>query len=314
MKLADLLARELESWPDCVSIVQDYDGEIGTYEIDNPFLVDGDQNRNVWHHNGHIRNINLTGCIVASDAATAIITRAQWQSARDKLKGETKVPKANKDGWIRHRGGKCPVAIGETVELRHREGKRTIHVVCDTDEADEVWEHVGDEDDIMAYRIHAPEQAISDDAVIDLCVVCADDEMPAATLDNPLAWRDRIKEIDTTVEALEDERSALIQRLADEGLALLRVDGKPMPSEPIKAEDSAQGDMGDWRNWRAGDQIEHVEGGWADFTKGRLYTVTEVGEDYVSTHDDVEPRNLDVDETYIFSDGRFPAFKWHHRP
>ena len=42
-----------------------------------------------------------------------------------------------------------------------------------------------------------------------------------APVDGPLQWRDRVTEIDRTVEALEEERASLVQKLADEGFALI---------------------------------------------------------------------------------------------
>ena len=85
-------------------------------------------------------------------------------------------------------------------------------------------------------------------------------------LEGPLKWRDRIKEIDITVDDLEIERADMIQRLADEGLALLRVDGKAVPKQPVE-------DVSDWRNWRVGDTIEAIDksGG---YSPGNLYEIS----------------------------------------
>lgn len=226
------------------------------------------------------------------------------------------MPKANKDGWIRHRGGKCPVADGAAVEIRMRDGRfgdSSMYMSLD-------WEHDGDPGDIMAYRIHAPEQVeqkVDTAGMIEQgwieplkakeeCLILdyKPTESPSlyaqqagrAYRDNPLAWRDRIKEIDATVVALEDERSALIQRLADEGLALI--------SEPIKAEDSAQGvDMSDPGKWKAGDMIISLEEE-EDISIGGTYQITEIYGNDVIFRDNAGDRRSRCASDY----------KWHSRP
>jgi len=62
----------------------------------------------------------------------------------------------------------------------------------------------------------------------------------------PVQWRDRIREIDTTFEAMTAERAELVSKLAGEGFALIAV-----AAEPVE-------DMGDWRNWKVGDILEVV--------------------------------------------------------
>lgn len=159
----------------------------------------------------------------------------------------------------------------------------------------------------MAWRPHKAEQSpnlISFHGVEAIPV--HDTPMPAANpIDGPLQWRDRITEIDTTVVALEDERAGLIQRLADEGLALLRVDSKP-----IKAEDSAQGeDMSDPWNWKKGDIVEATEACYGQFS---------IGSQYVLRHD-YNPQEghamVEEDDRGSTSNGWSPErFKWHSRP
>src|SRR6185437_15539298 len=95
----------------------------------------------------------------ASDWKTAIVTRADWQAAKDKLEGKTvKKPNANKDGFIRHRGGKCPVEAGTLVDVRHRDGDIFLaEPACGLGRA-ETWAHSNHKGDIMAYRIHTPSE------------------------------------------------------------------------------------------------------------------------------------------------------------
>lgn len=233
MKLVELLARELKAWPNGVTITQDYDGDVGLYSISNPDATEGSA---VWRFPGHIRNLEHLSKI-ATDHATAIVTREMWESERARIAEPAK--KASKDGWIRHRGGKCPVDGEVKVETRQRGGQIVIESAQDF-----WWEHRGNNGDIMAYRVHKPaEQGIyaddKDESSEPVQVTYVDS-------DGPLQWRDRIIEIDRTVEGLEEERVSLVQRLEAEGLQLLPVSARPAE------------DMSDWRNWKVGDMAEVI--------------------------------------------------------
>jgi hypothetical protein len=236
MKLVELLARELKAWPNGVTITQDYDGDVGLYSISNPDATEGSA---VWRFPGHIRNLEHLSKI-ATDHATAIVTREMWESERARIAEPAK--KASKDGWIRHRGGKCPVDKGVLVDVRFRSGD------IETSDDWPRWDHKDHPRAIMAYRLHKPEiqQASVENveafnAQADITVNMRDPHT-----ENPLIWRDRIREIDATVEALEEERASLVQRLEDEGLQLLPVSARPAE------------DMSDWRNWKVGDMAEVI--------------------------------------------------------
>lgn len=318
MKLVDLLARELESWPDGLVAYQDHDkevrfmGGVTSYDFYAKELAEEDTDTS------------------APDGIpySGPVTQEQWQSARDKLKGETKVtkPKGNKDGWVRHRGWKCPVEKGAMVSVRLRDGTIRPQVYATGGPSEGYWKHRNSREDIMAYRIRTPEQA--EPSIVEhtgelpsmkasdlesagqpVSYLMINDFPLQSAFDGPLQWRDRIKEIDATVVALEDERSALIQRLADEGLALLRVDGKPMPSEPIKAEDSAQGeDMSDPAKWKVGDIITFTGVSDECFTNGCQYELLAYEAkaiNAVTVKEDDEGDENGWREYY---------FKWHSRP
>lgn len=55
--------------------------------------------------------------------------------------------------WKRHRGGKCPVKVGETVEFRVRSGEVVTSKINVALSKNYVWEHIKDNTDIMAYRV-----------------------------------------------------------------------------------------------------------------------------------------------------------------
>ena len=126
----------------------------------------------------------------------------------------------NAEGWIRHRGGKCPVEAGVKVDYRMRDGE----IDCFGHEAGRLqWGHEPDDCDIMAYRLHKPAEQVE---------ACSKpDPRDSAKRDSDyVCWmRDRITEIDATTQALTAERAELVQKLASEGFALIgREPGAPI--------------------------------------------------------------------------------------
>lgn len=145
------------------------------------------------------------------------------------------------------------------------------------------------------------------------------EEMERKFEEGPIQWRDRILEIDAArkeeearhcaaMAAYDDERASLVAKLKAEGFVLIQSDAAN------SGEESAQQDMSDWRNWKEGDSVMMLENDWTDFTVGSLYTISGIEKGGVRMNDDIENRYLTVDGETVFSDGRFPAFKWHSRP
>lgn len=238
-KLVEILAVELKEWPEGVSfVVQDKDGKVKFEKAVTPKMGSSDE---VWMRTNPCGDFTCDK--VSRDWHSSIVTRAQWEAERAKLSNQ----KANAQGWIRHRGGKMPVSACKLVEIRTRGGE---FEVCRASGFD--WAAEG-KDQIMAYRLHEPEQAAAPEVT--------------AQNDGPLQWRDRITEIDREVESLEEERASLIQKLADEGLQLLR-------DFAIKALESAgQPDMSDWRNWREGDMVEIIDDGGCANPVGSVFAI-----------------------------------------
>ena len=154
MKLIDLLVQELpkrDRWPDgALNATQDKDGEVCFSEGAIPEFgfaswTGGDWCGNEFH------------TITASDYATAIITREQYESAL-----------AASEGWIDWHGGECPVDSDAIVEVKYR--KPNPYQFNNDRAGDFNWSHDGFDGDIIAYRLQQQtksEQACDDAAETD---------------------------------------------------------------------------------------------------------------------------------------------------
>lgn len=309
MKLVEILARELEKWPKNVySFGCDSDGEIRAYDKEGG--ADERHNRHDFFPKTPV-DCSDKASGFGSTCSPVLVTREMWQSERAKLKPGKK---ADAGGWIRHRGTKQPVADGVKVEIRTRRGDFEVFAADGF-----AWEAKGGAQ-IMAYRIHKPAEqpapeikvthidheagVIHAESVSSSCgpVKAEWSELlydPIAQ--GPLQWRDRIREIDRTVDALEEERVSLIQRLGGEGFRLIdQVNAK------IAEAAQAHEDMSDWRNWKVGDLVEYVGGNDSPYyMSGVRYPVEAISEEsfYLDDEDDGHHQWTHSKE-----------FVWHSRP
>lgn len=301
MKLVEILARELKEWPE---------GADHAYQDPNKCVYFSSGQKPERHQVGTGWNVasNKVRMIYgggfgdvftkAKDHATAIVTRADWQAAKDKLEGKTV---KDENPWRRNRGRKTPPIDG-LVDVKYRDG--TIHEGNAADWWE--WQHTNDDDDIMYWRAHTPpakpatvKQSLSVD--------------PVSPISGPLQWRDRITEIDAeskaendrhsaAMTALDTERAELVQKLSSEGLAMIE-----RKAEPVE-------DMSDPANWREGDVLECVNREWITFENfaiGSLYTLLRNdGEEDGDQHHWLKVKDGDGDYMGV------PAseFKWHSRP
>lgn len=103
---------------------------------------------------------NMAGCnfvskTLASDYATAIITRDQYEAAL-----AAQAPVANTDGWIDWAGGECPVSSHTSVDVKFRDSSTDYGNSADS----YTWKHSAfgmPGLDIIAYRLHQPQDANS---------------------------------------------------------------------------------------------------------------------------------------------------------
>ena len=248
MKLVEILARELKAWPQGISaITQDISTSVWGFSSDKALPICNE--RGLWYSpegiNLVMREIGIDDVALSSDHVTAIVTRSDWEAERANINAASVIiakpaNNPNKDGWIRHRGGKCPVEAGALVDVRYRSG-----VICEgvtaliyhgddgfessrSDYLDLAvdWSHTKSDGDIMRYKLHKP----------------AEQSAPASEPESellydpvaqgPLQWRDRIRELDTQraevesdyqrqISEITQERESLVQRLAGEGFSLI---------------------------------------------------------------------------------------------
>ena len=190
----------------------------------------------------------------------------------------------NAEGWVRHRGGKCPVDVGDTIDVRHRSGEVISGV--EMDGSGWYWDHHGNSFDIMAYKLHKPAEQVE---------ACSKpDPRNSAKRDSDyVCWmRDRITEIDATTQALTAERADLVQKLASEGFALI---GRAVEHE------AQQPDPG---RWMIGDSVECIHSNYSFITVGTVYVITGFDRNMVQF--------LDDDETEM--EYELANFKFHSRP
>lgn len=78
---------------------------------------------------------------------------SMWKPNTYRLENAVAAVKYYRVPWKRHRGGKCPVKVGETVEFRVRSGEVVTSKINVALSKNYVWEHIKDNTDIMAYRV-----------------------------------------------------------------------------------------------------------------------------------------------------------------
>lgn len=173
--LLQILVEELPKnggWPEGVeAMAQDADGAVQNYSDTRDIRI----NDEFAHGSSRIAcsySIESGECEVSTDRLTAIITREQYEAAL--AEKQNPLPwdeeKTDADGWIDWAGGECPVEEGTLVDVRYRCGRENHHVsagiVCDMGGSDsdccaEDWSHDNSTHDIIAYRLHQPQEANS---------------------------------------------------------------------------------------------------------------------------------------------------------
>lgn len=248
MKLVQLLAKELKEWPENIEfLAQDSSGRVFGW-IGRPEYYD-DQ----WILNGDcdIVGFDVVAIDLSDNYKSSLATNSQWQAEREKM---------NKPKWIRHRGGKCPVADDVKVLYRMRSG-----TITSRGEPSSIlsWDHSKSGADIMAYRVieETKDQEIEEVKKTNFGTITYKLEIDAAEatkeidslvakwgqIESPLKWRDEIIELEAYEEEFRREREKLIRKLESEGFKLID-HMAPVCGEMLF-------NMSDWRNWKTGDIV-----------------------------------------------------------
>lgn len=150
MKLIDLLVQELPKrggWPAGAAFVaQEEGGELWSFTSKPQKDCDGewmDQSSRCYHTKvGKLRE--------ASDHDISTISRDQYEA----------VLAAKNDGWIDWSGGECPVSDSEIVDVIFGPGGRMSTNIAGCWR----WSHSGTDSDIIAYRLHQPQEVAHTEA------------------------------------------------------------------------------------------------------------------------------------------------------
>lgn len=152
MKLIDILVEELPKsggWlRDVKTMTQDRVGNIWGYDCVSPRLKGG-----LWSSKSGddlVRDSKVEARNLAVDWNTAIITREQYEAALA----------AKNEGWIEWGGGRCPVDDVTEVDIKFRTGG----IVYGVEAGKYYWPHTGYESDIIAYRLHQPQEVAHTEA------------------------------------------------------------------------------------------------------------------------------------------------------
>lgn len=149
MKLIDILVEELPKrggWPEgAVGVVQDEDDTEFYFFVGSAPKFDGkswwfndDNVDNEWIYHNHKNPL-------ASDYTTAIITREQYKAALA----------AKSEGWIEWGGGLIPISTNTFVDVKFNNGDVRLGKIA----GEYSWEHVWEDSNIIAYRLHQPQEA-----------------------------------------------------------------------------------------------------------------------------------------------------------
>lgn len=201
MKLIDILVEELpkrDGWPKRANcIIQDPDKRV-EHATCHPSVAKFGEDGFWFLDSSRIGGFEVD--TLASDYTTAIITREQYEAAlaASKRCDHKWVPSegrtqsgylcskcGNYDGpgydWIDWPGGECPVPTGTLVDVKWRDGRiddgipAKISHDLDSSKRNVIsWQHHGNSHDIVAYRLHQPQEAeqaeADDEADLNECI------------------------------------------------------------------------------------------------------------------------------------------------
>lgn len=213
---------------------QDKDGEVFHYAT-KPSIDKGSE---VWGHKGCIGYGEFEAQTLQNWHQT-ILSRDEYFHL---------YPASDADGWIEWKGGECPVEKGTLVDVIWRDGTeragvKALHL---GGAGHQFWVADGMSNDIIAYRLHKPEQAKPESGQVEEAKPTI--EQLAADYRNAKDYADRKhKEAD----AARGEADAALERLYQAGLEIgidIAIASDECESEPELV-------ITDWRDLLNGDMV-----------------------------------------------------------
>jgi len=253
-----LIISENGGWRNGEFAAQDGDGGIGGYKVkpewDSLAKYWWREASGQWFLANKIKNHHQT-----------VLSRAEYFHLYQ-------APDAN--GWIEWKGGECPVDHGVMIDVRYRDGvvrkcMPALEPVADYhDVMHQYWQNDGVDGDIIAYRLHKPEQSKPEFCESVMRSIPEPTAKPtieqlAADYRNAKDYADRKQQEADAAKADADEKLRVLE-LAGEAHGLL--------VSPITAKQEPELVITDWRDLQAGDVIS-VSGKW--WEPDSEYTVDE---------------------------------------
>lgn len=151
MKLIDILVEELPNrggWPKGANCITQ-DGDLKVWPATcNASAAKCNDNGFWFLDSSRIGGFEVD--TLASDYTTAIITREQYEAALA----------AKNDGWIEWSGGVIPISTNTFVDVKFNNGDARLGKIA----GEYSWEHVWEDSNIIAYRLHQPQEVAHTEA------------------------------------------------------------------------------------------------------------------------------------------------------
>lgn len=207
------------------------------------------------------------------------------------------------DGWIEWHGGECPVEKGDVIDVRFRDEDEHCELeVYGHRLSSEHWEHEEDPGDIIAYRIHQPEQ---EEAPMTIEQLLTKANKHAAKAQE---HRDKAANHERKADEHEAKRVELVEQAR-----------QLMPGYTLEisadwerdVEEQPTEDMADPSNWKAGDVVECVsEHAGVGLSEGGRYKLREECRPYPNG-----PRaSVEADDNGKKNGHDARYFRWISRP
>lgn len=164
-------------------------------------------------------------------------------------------PAPDADGWIEWKGGECPVGAFDVIEVRFRDYFNEVNHAGESRVYD--WVHHGSRTDIIAYRLHKPEQAKPAAVGDDETNLAAREELESIDYQPSIEqlagdYRNKLAIATQAQEEADSHRCGAEVALSKLEIAINELGFK---IEPITAKQEPELVITDWRDLRVGDVV-----------------------------------------------------------